>query len=143
MIAKRQSAVRPRIEVSAFVAVMLALLFAVMTPFASGPDLPAGPITDTVRVINSKALPHSRREDALRVTITRDGKLFFGSNQIPYYELSGLVTAAISRGSERRIYILADKRTKYANVTAALDQARAAGVQDISFITTEPTEVVH
>ena len=67
------------INVTPMVDVMLVLLiiFMVVTPM-----LQKGISVDMAKVNNPEQMPDADKEDALLVSITRDGKVYFGSEQI-------------------------------------------------------------
>ena len=67
------------INVTPMVDVMLVLLiiFMVVTPM-----LQKGISVDMAKVNNPEQMPDADKEDALLVSITRDGKVYFGSDQI-------------------------------------------------------------
>jgi biopolymer transport protein TolR len=115
MIAKRQSAVRPRIDVSAFVAVMLAMLWAFMGDIT--PDVHrGGPPVDLAGTHHSIELPKALREDAIIVTVDRAGSIFFGTDQINPDQLPERIREAVRSGSEKRVYLKADAHSKYTNI---------------------------
>lgn len=138
LIAKRQSAVRPRIDASAFIAIMFALLFLFIGQIASYPDLPHGFSADLPQTAHAIEMSRANREDAIMVGVTRDGKIYFGSDQISANQLPQRIRSAVNHGSEHRVYIRADKRTKYGNVTEVVDEIHLAGIQKISFLTERP-----
>jgi biopolymer transport protein ExbD len=79
-LAKRDegSKVSSEINVTPMVDVMLVLLiiFMVVTPM-----LQKGISVDMAKVNNPEQMPDADKEDALLVSITRDGKVYFGSEQ--------------------------------------------------------------
>jgi biopolymer transport protein ExbD len=134
VIAKRQSAVRPRIDVSAFVAVMLAILWAFMGDIT--PDVRrGGPPVDLFHAHHSIEFPKALREDVIDITVTRAGSVFFGTDRVNVDQLPIRIRDAVRSGSENRVYIHADARTKYGNVTDVIDQIHASGVQNVSILT--------
>src|SRR6202050_778089 len=67
------------INVTPMVDVMLGLLiiFMVITPM-----LQHGVSVDLAKVNNPEQMPDADKEDALLVSITRDGKVYFGTDQV-------------------------------------------------------------
>lgn len=118
-----------------FVSVMLALLF-LFLPVTSHP-LRSIPVDQAVAG-NSTALAGALREDAMQISLTRDGRLFFRNNQIMIQDLLEELRKGIRNGAEKRIYLNMDARSKYGDTIAVLDQIRLAGVKDISFLTQKP-----
>ena len=79
-------------------------------------------------------MPHANREDAIRVAITRDDKVFFGNELVRPNELPARIRESVNRGSERRVYILADRRARYSWVAEVLDNVRTAGIEKVGFL---------
>ena len=90
-------------------------------------------------------MPDADKEDALLVSITRDGKVYFGSEQIQ--DVDGLTTKVkdrfASKPGDHRVYVKADMRTRFGGVVRVVDAVRAAGVDDLGLLTdqrkTSPT----
>jgi biopolymer transport protein ExbD len=52
--------------------------------------------------------------------------------------LAGLpeeIASGIQNGSERRVYLLVDRRASYADVLSVLSKIREAGITNVSFVT--------
>jgi len=77
---------------------------------------------------NARAMPEADREDALIITVTADGSLYRGVNPVRSAALIEEVKASLSERTDKKLYIKADARTRYANVEKVLDIARRAGV---------------
>src|ERR1700735_5825277 len=86
-LAKRNEGakVNSDINVTPMVDVMLVLLiiFMVVTPM-----LQKGVSVDMAPVNNPKQMPDADKEDALLVSITHDGTVFFGPDKISFYNLA-------------------------------------------------------
>ena len=100
-----------RIDASAFAAILVVLfaLFAVRTAPHHLSYIPV----DLVKTKSSISLPHALREDAIIVSVTRNGDIFLGTDRTRAELLTDKIREAISRGAERRIYVNADKRANY------------------------------
>jgi len=125
--------VNSTINVTPMVDVMLVLLiiFMVITPM-----LQKGVSVDLARVNTPQAMPDADKEDALLVAITRDGKIFFGSDQVAGADqLTHLVKDRLASRTDKRVFIKADARTKYGNVVDVVDNVRAAGVDQLGLLT--------
>jgi len=132
-IAKRIMKVNSTINVTPMVDVMLVLLiiFMVITPM-----LQKGVSVDLARVNNPQAMPDADKEDALLVAITRDGKIFFGADQVAGADqLTHLVKDRLASRTDKRVFIKADARTRYGNVVDVVDNVRAAGVDELGLLT--------
>jgi biopolymer transport protein TolR len=134
-IAKRNEGakVNSDINVTPMVDVMLVLLiiFMVVTPM-----LQKGISVDMAKVNNPEQMPDADKEDALLVSITRDGKVWFGSEQIQDVDgLTQKVKDRLSNKADKRVYVKADMRTRFGGVVKVVDSVRAAGVDDLGLLT--------
>jgi hypothetical protein len=69
-------------------------------------------------------MPGAEREDAMQISVTRDGRIYFRNNIIMLQDLPEQIRQGVQNGAEKRIYLNADARAKYADVLAVLDQIR-------------------
>ena len=112
------------INVTPMVDVMLVLLiiFMVITPM-----LQKNITVDLAKTQNPRAMADADKEDAALLAITRDGKIYFGSDLIQM----GEVTIKV----KDRIATKSDARAKYGEVVAVIDNVRAAGVDQLGLVT--------
>ena len=80
-------------------------------------------------------MPNALREDAIRISITRDGRIFFRDHRVVYKDLPDEILKSARDVAEKRIYLAADARAKYGDVKGVLNQIRVTGIDDISFLT--------
>ena len=120
------------INVTPMVDVMLVLLiiFMVVTPM-----LQKGISVDMAPVNNPEQMPDADKEDALLVSITRDGKVYFGSEQMQVDNLTSKVKDRLANKPDKRVYVKADMRARFGSVVQVVDAVRAAGVDDLGLIT--------
>src|SRR6202158_388832 len=120
------------INVTPMVDVMLVLLiiFMVVTPM-----LQHGVSVDMAQVNNPEQMPDADKEDALLVSITRDGQVYFGSDQISVDNLTSKVKDRLANKPDKRVYVKADMRARFGNVVQVVDGVRAAGVDDLGLLT--------
>jgi biopolymer transport protein TolR len=86
------------------------------------------------RVGHPVAMRGANREDALIITILRDGTFYFGSDRTKPSDLSARILEGVRRGAEKKIYIRADARLRYQSIREVLDGVRSAGVEKIAFL---------
>ena len=134
-LAKRDegSKISSEINVTPMVDVMLVLLiiFMVVTPM-----LQKGISVDMAKVNNPTPMQDADKEDALLVSITRDGKVYFGSEQISTDALTTKVKDRLAGNSQsKQVYVKADMRSRFGNVVQVVDAVRAAGVDDLGLLT--------
>ncbi len=121
------------INVTPMVDVMLVLLiiFMVVTPM-----LQKGISVDMAKVNNPEQMPDADKEDALLVSVTRDGKVYFGSEQIADVDgLTQKVKDRLANKADKRVYVKADMRARFGGVVKVVDSVRAAGVDDLGLLT--------
>src|ERR1700723_1300218 len=80
-------------------------------------------------------LTGASREDALRVSVSRDGRYFVGYRQMSLDDLADRVREGVRRGAERKVYLAVDRRAKYGTVKLALAEVRRSGIKDIAILT--------
>ena len=133
-LAKRDegSKVSSEINVTPMVDVMLVLLiiFMVVTPM-----LQKGVSVDMAKVNNPTPMEDADKEDALLVSITRNGEVYFGSDHITVDALTTKVKDRLANKIDKRVYVKADMRARYGNVVGVVDAVRAAGVDDLGLLT--------
>jgi biopolymer transport protein TolR len=120
------------INVTPMVDVMLVLLiiFMVVTPM-----LQKGVSVDMAPVSSPSQMPDADKEDALLVSITRDGTVYFGTDKITTDNLTTKVKDRLANKPDKRVYVKADMRTHFGSVVTVVDAVRAAGVDDLGLLT--------
>jgi len=126
------------INVTPMVDVMLVLLiiFMVITPM-----LTKGVTVDLVKTKNPITMQAADKEDAILISVTRNGGVFLspgnlklsGADQLPE-RVRDLLTNKV----DKTVYVRADARAKYSVVEDVVDNLRAAGASEIGLITEEP-----
>jgi biopolymer transport protein TolR len=120
------------INVTPMVDVMLVLLiiFMVVTPM-----LQHGVSVDMAQVNNPEQMPDADKEDALLVSVMRNGDVFFGTDKISVDSLTSKVKDRLVNKADKRVYVKADARAHFGNVVQVVDSVRAAGVDDLGLLT--------
>jgi len=109
---------------------VLLIIFMVITPM-----LQKTVSVDLAKTVNPRSMKDADRDDAVYVTITRDGKVFLGSEQTKMGDLVGKVQEMIANRVDKTVYLKSDARTKYETVVDVVDEIRAAGVDQLGLIT--------
>jgi biopolymer transport protein ExbD/biopolymer transport protein TolR len=130
--AKQLSEVNSEPNVVPMCDIMLVLLiiFMVITPM-----LQKGVSVDLARAVNPRAMADADKEDAIIVAVTRDGKVFLGSDQTPLEDLTNKVQEQVANRVDKTVYIKSDARAKYERVVSVVDEIRSAGVDQVGLIT--------
>ncbi len=120
------------INVTPMADVMLVLLiiFMVITPM-----LQKGVSVDMAKAENPRPMQDADKEDAVVLAITRDGKIYFGSDKVRLDEITTMVKDRISSKLDKTVYVKSDARAKYGDVVAVVDNVRAAGVDTLGLLT--------
>ena len=105
------------INVTPMVDVMLVLLII----------LQHGQPVDMAKVNNPAPMPDADKEDALLVAVTRENKVFFGTDPIKPEDLTQKIKDRLTNKTDKRVFIKADARAKFGWVVEVVDNVRAAG----------------
>lgn len=124
--------VNSEINVTPMADVMLVLLiiFMVITPM-----LQKGVSVDMVQTENPRQMPDADKEDAILLAVTRDGRIFLGTNMIQPGEITTMVEDAVAQKLDKTVYVKGDARAKYGDVVKVVDGVRAAGVDHLGLLT--------
>ena len=120
------------INVTPMVDVMLVLLiiFMVITPMLS-----KGISVDMVKTVNPVTMQAADKSDAIIVAVTRDGKTYLGTTQMPADQIPGKVKDILSSRLDKMCYVRADSRARYEKVVDVVNNLRAAGVDQLGLLT--------
>ena len=99
------------------------------------PHLRKGIRVDLPRTTSAASIPEADNLDALVVTIKPDGTTYLGTNAIGPAELNKVLASTVKKD----VYIKADAHTSYASVVSILDSLHAAGIDGVTFLTTQQT----
>ena len=123
------------IDTTAFAAVMVVLVFVELIAGTMSYNPHHGMSIDVPRILYPIAMPGAMRDDVMQVSITRDGKVFFGSDQIvPDYLTEKIQARLRDLDVERKVYIRADARARFGAVKIVLDGVRSAGIIRVGFL---------
>ncbi|MGH9342946.1 MAG: biopolymer transporter ExbD [Terriglobia bacterium] len=125
------------INVTPLVDVMLVLLiiFMVITPM-----LQKNVSVTMVRSRNAIAMDAANKTDAAVISITRDGTIYFRKDRIIEKDVTKKVEDNLSTKTDKTVFLKCDERAKYGEVESVVDDIRAAGVEDLAFLTEQSDE---
>jgi biopolymer transport protein ExbD len=109
---------------------VLLIIFMVITPM-----LQKSVSVDMAKAVNPRSMKDADRDDAVYVTITRDGNVFLGSEQIQLNTLLESVQDMIANRVDKTVYLKSDARAKYETVVDVVNEIRSAGVDTLGLIT--------
>ena len=120
------------INVTPMADVMLVLLiiFMVVTPM-----LQKGVSVDMAKAANPREMRDADKEDAVVLALTRDGKIYLGSDSVQVGEITPKVKDRISTKLDKTVFVKSDSRAKYGDVVEVVENVRAAGVDALGLLT--------
>ena len=120
------------INVTPMADVMLVLLiiFMVVTPM-----LQKGQAVELAKTKNPLDMKEADRDDAVLVTVTRDGKLYLGQEKVSVDALATKVNDLLASRLEKKVFVKSDLRAKYGDVVEVVDNIRNAGVDQVGLLT--------
>ena len=124
--------VTSEINVTPMADVMLVLLiiFMVITPM-----LQKGIAVDLAKTKNPVDMKEADRDDAVLVTVTRDGKFYLGQDRVNIDDLAAKVKDLLANKLNRTVFVRSDLRAKYGDVVQVVDSIRNAGVDKVGLLT--------
>jgi biopolymer transport protein TolR len=137
MLVKSQDASKlfSGIDTTAFASIMVVLVFVELIAGTMSYSPHHGVSIDVPTILRPISMPGALRDDAMLVSITRDGKVYFGSEQIvPDYMAERIQARLTDRDVERKVYIRADARARYGTVKTVLDGVCSAGLLRVAFL---------
>lgn len=115
-----------------FAAVMVAMLFLFIGQVQ--PHHPRFAPVDWPLVRHGTTQAAAVREDAICISVTRDGSVYFRDMRVLIEELPRAIRQAVRDGAERKVYLAVDARSKYGDTKAVVDKVREAGIHEITFL---------
>jgi biopolymer transport protein ExbD/biopolymer transport protein TolR len=129
---KDKNAVVADINVTPMVDIMLVLLiiFMVITPM-----LQKGVSVDMAKATNPREMREADQDDAVVVAVSRDGKIYLGSDQLVVERLAERIQDLLAAKVDKTVYVKSDRRAKYGGVVDVVDTVRSAGVDTLGLLT--------
>ncbi len=122
--------IKSDINVTPLVDVMLVLLIIMMIV---APMLQKGVDVRLPQAANSTDKPET--QDQTVVAVTADGGFWVNGVRVPDTDLRRRVEDLIEGKTERIVLIKADEDAQYGKIMEAMDELRAAGIEDMGLIT--------
>ncbi len=113
---------------------MLALLFLMMFGEMYPMHAKLFPV-DMASARNASSQPNAQRDDAVVVTITRDGSVYLMNTRVTPADIPPQLRDLMGSREDKTVYVRADARAKYGHVKIALDAIRSSNVKNITFLT--------
>ena len=122
----------PNVIPMADIMLVLLIIFMVITPLMQPESL-----VRMAKAKNADPMPYAGRDDAIVVAVTRNGNFFLtpGNREIGLNALGNDVKDLVAGRTDGTVYVRSDARAKYQDVVSAVDQIRAAGIENIGLLT--------
>ncbi len=117
------------------VMLVLLIIFMVVTPM-----LTKGISVDMVKTRHPIAMQAADKDDAILIAVTRDGRTFLGTTQMPPDQLPSKVKDLLVNRLDKMVYIRSDARARYERVVEVVDNLRSAGVDQLGLLTEQIKE---
>jgi len=122
----------PNVIPMADIMLVLLIIFMVITPLI-GTGMPVV----MAKAQNANNMPNAGRDDAVILAVTRDGSVFMspGNRKVDADAITDNVKDLVAGRLDKTVYVRSDARAKYGDVVKAVDELRAAGVENIGLLT--------
>lgn len=128
-----------------FASAMSMVVFVVLIIFTTMPTPHHGMYPDLPKVDHPMSMRGADREDTMRIFVLRDGKVYFGSEQVDPTDLPQRIADLLKDDRvERKVYVVADSRARWGTVKPVLDAAYTAGIWRVAFMVDQrPASALH
>jgi biopolymer transport protein ExbD/biopolymer transport protein TolR len=75
------------------------------------------------------------KSDAITIAVTRDGKVYLNTTQMPPADLPLKVKDMVANRLDKTVFVRADQRARYEKVVDVVNNLRASGVDQIGLLT--------
>ena len=116
---------------------VLTIAFGINPAVATAQAMQKGISVELPVASNAIPMPFADKEDALIVTITENGSLYFGIDLTTPSALKDEIRSGLPNRADRSLYIKADAHSPYANVQEVIDSARASGIDSLILLTAQ------
>jgi biopolymer transport protein ExbD len=124
----------PNVIPMADIMLVLLIIFMVITPM-----LQKGVSVTMAKVDNPEELKDADKDDAIILAVTRPGDLFISvgsiTSKVSLDEITTKVKDLLANRLDKTVYVRSDARAKFGAVKNAVDEVRAAGVDNVGLLT--------
>jgi biopolymer transport protein ExbD len=120
----------PNVIPMADIMLVLLIIFMVVTPM-----LQKGAAVDRAIVNNPHEMKDADKEDSIIVAVARDGTIFLGSSKIDKKMITSTLKDKLANKADKMVFVNSDRRAKYGDVVAVIDEIRSAGVDQLGLLT--------
>jgi biopolymer transport protein ExbD len=120
----------PNVIPMADIMLVLLIIMMVITPM-----LQKGVSVDMAKVNSPVDMPDADKDDAILLSVTRDGSVYLRQTKIDISQVTDKVKDEVQNRLNKVVFIKSDSRTKYGDVVTVVDDVRAAGVEQLGLLT--------
>jgi biopolymer transport protein TolR len=133
-IAKRRAGAGAIVNVAPLAAIMFVLLFIMMGDKMVVIDSKSTPV-DLPVTTHADSQPGAQRDDAILVTVARDGGVFLNHVKVDLSDLPEQIRDKLTGGLPTKVYLSGDARAKYRDIQAVVAKIQEAGITDMVILT--------
>ena len=123
------------VDTTAFASILVILILIILVVASMSSDRHHAVSVDLPHISRPASMPGALREDAMQITILRDGQVYFGNDLIWSDNLAQKMSERLKdRSVERKVYIMADMRARWSDVKTVLEDVRSAGIIRVAFL---------
>jgi biopolymer transport protein ExbD len=123
------------IDTTAFTSILVVLIVIALVVASVSYNPHRGVSVDMPKVAHPVAMGGALRDDAMKVSVLRDGQIYFGSDRVWSSDLAQKIQNRLQdREVERKVYFVADMRARWSDVEVALEGVRSAGIVRVAFL---------
>lgn len=104
--------------------------------------LQPGKLVEMASARNPVDMSDANKADALIVSVLRDGKIFLGNENVTGEALTQKLQERLSNRINKIVYVRADARVRYGSLVDAVDDVRAAGVDQLGLLTEQRSHMI-
>ena len=120
----------PNVIPMADIMLVLLIIFMVVTPMLHN-RIPL----NMAQVANPIDMPNANKDDAVIVSVTRDGAIYLGQTRTGLGAVASQISDRISDRLDKTVFIKSDARAKYGDVVKLVDEVRSSGVDNVGLLT--------
>ena len=120
----------PNVVPMADIMLVLLIIFMVITPM-----LQKGHNVDMATADTAKDMKEADQDDAILLAVTRDGRIYLGTEQVTLDRVVEEVEELWELTSVKVVYIKSDRRAKFGDVAKLVDEIRSIGVDKLGLLT--------
>jgi biopolymer transport protein ExbD len=137
-LGRKRYALFSSVNSSAFAQSILGCVLVLLVVFMMYAPAHHGLAFDRYLFHHATPMPAALRDDAMRVTLSRDGTIYFGNAKVASEDLAEQIRQRLESGAQHKVFLIVDQRARFGDLSVVLNEARHAGIWDIAFLAEFP-----